>query len=107
MKTKLWLDDIREPPDDSWVWVKSVKVCIALLATNMYNEISFDHDLGEEENGNDVAKFIEELADKELISRMKWSIHSQNPVGVGNIYMTMISCDRIWSMDESMNEREN
>lgn len=41
---RLWLDDIRLPPQD-WVWAKSYDDAILLLANGGIEEISFDHDL--------------------------------------------------------------
>jgi hypothetical protein len=43
---KLWLDDIRYPPDSTWMWVKTVQE-----AQDEYvdvREISLDFDLGSE-----------------------------------------------------------
>ena len=46
-----WIDDIREPPDDSWYWIKNVFGLehFFYYLQNKYliiTEISFDHDLG-------------------------------------------------------------
>lgn len=48
---KLWLDDVRRPPDASWTWVKSVAEAEAALVSNdtangKFVEWSLDHDLG-------------------------------------------------------------
>lgn len=45
MKLKIWLDDIRTPPDDSWIWVKRYDQFCELLYTEI-DEVSFDHDIG-------------------------------------------------------------
>lgn len=44
---RLWLDDVRPAPD-GWVWVKTARDAIALLAAVGVAEISLDHDLGNE-----------------------------------------------------------
>lgn len=60
---KLWLDDERPPPDDTWTWVKNAGQFVQSLMrlklsydaagniaggeyTDKYEIISFDHDLG-------------------------------------------------------------
>ena len=44
---KLWLDDLRPPPDDSWHWATTVKVAKRLLFDYLVTEASLDNDLGE------------------------------------------------------------
>ncbi len=46
-KRKLWLDDTRRPPDDSWDWVHTVKEAIFKLEheDKSYDHMSLDHDL--------------------------------------------------------------
>lgn len=48
---KLWLDDVRVPPDSSWCWARSadtaidyIKMCLSMGET--FEEADFDHDLG-------------------------------------------------------------
>lgn len=45
-KLKLWLDDIRNPPDDTWVWVKNAKDALELFRTGPVSIASFDFNLG-------------------------------------------------------------
>lgn len=42
----LWLDDVRPPPGDGWVWVKDAHDALAELRTGSYVMASLDHDLG-------------------------------------------------------------
>jgi len=103
----LWIDDIRNPEDEQWkryihdtfdsdadvVWIKSYKEFVAYLhqyrPLPMY--ISFDHDLGleedgTEENGYDCAKFLVELMmDFKVHTMPVINVHSGNPVGKQNI----------------------
>jgi hypothetical protein len=41
---KLWLDDIRLPPE-GWVWVKTVELAIAALKTGDVETASLDYEL--------------------------------------------------------------
>ena len=58
---KLWIDDIRVPPDECWHWAKSSKEALDVLGCDVC-EISFDHDLGGDDTAMPVARRIEELA---------------------------------------------
>lgn len=90
---KLFLDDLRNPPDDTWWVARSSKAGIDfLLAYGMPDEISFDHDLG----GDDTAMvFINTMIEMVLDGNLKihpefdYTIHSANPVGCENIKSKM------------------
>lgn len=43
---KLWHDDIRRPPDDSWLWSRTNREAILALRTRDIEECSLDHDMG-------------------------------------------------------------
>ena len=43
---KLWFDDIRRPPDDTWLWARTIEEAKLLVQTNEIDEASLDHDLG-------------------------------------------------------------
>lgn len=95
---RLWLDDVRSPPDESWHWVKTAAEAIATLDARWYAEISLDHDLGEQECGTGyaVAAWIEEQA----VMGNWWKVpgviqcHSANPVGIANIQAAIDSINR-------------
>ena len=58
----LWLDDVRSPPSEDWVWVRTAAEAIALLERGQVERVSLDHDLGDDEGlgtGYQVATFIE------------------------------------------------
>lgn len=79
---KIWLDDTRDPnspvegviaqaymkdrsPSDAegWTWIRTAGEAIALLSTVQVEEISLDHDLGDNPvfgNGNQVLVWLEE-----------------------------------------------
>ena len=92
---KLFIDDLRDPPDDSWWVVRSSKAGIEFLhAYGIPDEISFDHDLG----GDDTAMvfvnyMIEAVLDKtlEMPKGFRYVVHSANPVGSLNIKSKMDS----------------
>lgn len=77
---KVWLDDIRKPPK-GYIWCKNYNEIIFILMNKKVSIVDFDHDLGEEKSGYDVAKFIVE----NNIEIDSFKVHSQNPVGRDNI----------------------
>lgn len=46
---KLWVDDIRKPPDESWMWARTVEQAKKLLTSTKCVECSLDHDMGLQE----------------------------------------------------------
>jgi hypothetical protein len=98
MTNKLWHDDIRKPPDDTWDWARTNAAAIALLLTKSYDVASLDHDMGLEGHDPDdpdadrlVASNRRPEANGEALA--KWMakhppllpplirIHSYNPAG--------------------------
>lgn len=79
---RLWVDDLRTPPDDGemWTWALSSKEAIQQLALfrNEVIEISFDHDLGGDDTTRRVVLWICE-------TDYPWPpvvrVHTANPVG--------------------------
>lgn len=91
---KLWIDDFRLPPDDTWTWAKTFEEAMQHVTAVPYSieEISFDHDLGMKWRDNDgwfrwrdtqpVAKWFEDEAQSGRLQKMPvWFIHSMNPEG--------------------------
>ena len=82
---KVWLDDVRKAPD-SWVHVKKASEAIKLLESDwdLIEEISFDHDLGNDEEGTGykVLCHIEKVVKLQGRKPPIMHIHSANPVGV-------------------------
>ncbi len=89
MKTYLYLDDERVPKTDhNWVIVRSYKEAVNYIETEgVPDYISFDHDLGTDENGYDFAKFLGDFIVQNELPMFKWNVHSANPVGAKNINM--------------------
>lgn len=100
---KLWLDDIRLPPGDDWVWAKTVQDAMQELdladAIGVPIHISFDHDLGDDDKigtGYTLASMIESMAYQGKVFNIEsWTVHSANPIGAARIKVAMESFDRI------------
>lgn len=93
---KLWLDDVRPAPE-GYTWVKTVGHAIMYIVSDKFTHISFDHDLGKELTGYDLAKWIEKNADD--IKPMTWDVHSANPVGRKNIEAAMCGAEKRWILN--------
>ena len=92
---KLYLDDLRLLPDDSYILARSYDEAVKYVKQNgIPNFISFDHDLGSDNMGNilkdgyDFAKWLVDM-DIENIHKFpddfSFNIHSANPIGRNNI----------------------
>jgi len=93
---KIFLDDIRNPSDNTWTLVRSYDDFVSLISSTVYNvtDISFDHDLGLGLTGMDAAKWlVEKSLDNPAFASNLQSIHvhSANPVGAQNITGLFIS----------------
>lgn len=83
---KLWIDDIREPPDETWEWVTTSEAAIATLkffkSENFHRfareAVSFDHDLG----GDDTSRPVVIWMIENNFKFNNYNVHSANPVGV-------------------------
>lgn len=97
---KLFIDDLRDPPGNGWIIARSATAAKLALAHGGIGFVSFDHDLGDDEDGTgyDVAAWIEEHAANGALPRISWTVHSANPVGRERIVMAMRSADKFWSM---------
>lgn len=88
---KIFLDDIREPYDNTWVVTRNMATFrdAVLTTSEPIIEMSFDHDLGENEpTGHEATKwFIEMVLDNPALGRSleKVYAHSDNPPGRDNI----------------------
>ena len=78
---KLWLDDIRAAPSD-WIHVTTAAAAIGILEHNQVDEISLDHDLGEEsqETGYTVILWLENQVMRHDYVPPTIYIHTANPV---------------------------
>lgn len=91
---KLWIDDVRIPPEN-YLWCKSVNEAIELIEfceklqkytfdRKILELIDIDHDAGDYANdGGDYIKLLDWL--EETGRNYPIRIHSMNPVGVENM----------------------
>ena len=85
---KLWIDDVREPPE-GYLWVQTVREAKEwIVACNAYDEcidvIDIDHDAGVfASQGGDYIKLLDWL--EETGRNIPIHIHSMNPVGIENM----------------------
>jgi hypothetical protein len=90
---KLFVDDCRDPPDNSWLLARNsyeaIKMCEAIWPT----ELALDHDLGGDDNIMDFLKALYVIAGDRPVP--KWSAHSANPCGRQNIEAFMNSWEKI------------
>ena len=105
IKIALWLDDKRPMPFDfGWDCDTRIHALTAMQAINVLQGgkvdlVSLDHDLGDETktgNGYQVACFIEEAAHNNSIPRLRWAVHSMNPVGALNMKIALALADKYW-----------
>jgi hypothetical protein len=76
---RVFLDDERSTPE-GWVRVHWPDEAIALLETGQVDELSLDHDLGDDERGTgyDVVLWVEEAVALRGLLPPKMSVHSAN-----------------------------
>lgn len=103
----LFLDDIREPKDvcnymdetaalpyllGKWTVARTYEEFVSSFGLgNVYDRVSLDHDLGEDENGGELRSgydavkwLVDQVLDEKIGLPEVWC-HSQNPVGKANI----------------------
>lgn len=82
MIDKLWLDDLREPPDSSWVWVKTADKAIEALSSGV-DIASLDHDLGTTRSSKERSGYTVVLwmAENNVWPTEAVVIHSWNSIG--------------------------
>ena len=83
---KLWLDDVRPTPNETYFWVVSVeqaKMLIEYFGQDI-ELIDIDHDAGDyAQYGGDYIRLLDWL--EETNRNYPIRIHSMNPVGVENM----------------------
>lgn len=83
---KLWIDDVRPCPNETYFWVVSVEQAKMLIQHfgQDIELIDIDHDAGEYAyDGGDYIKLLDWL--EETNRNYPIRIHSMNPVGVANM----------------------
>lgn len=87
---KVFLDDVRDPPDDSWRRVFTAYEVIAMLTwdSNYISELSLDHDLGMGRvgTGMDVVNYMVESYNCPPVV----IIHSGNTIAAKEMYLRLV-----------------
>jgi len=85
----LYLDDERNPPDDSYVLARTFEEAKTIvIERGLPVFMSLDHDLGLDSDGNpvDVMSFVNWLSENYYDEGPpNWHIHSANPQGRDNL----------------------
>lgn len=90
---KMYIDDVRCPPDDDWILVRSSDEAVAWVTQNgMPDFISFDHDLGGEDT---TMVFLKKIVELGLKPPNNYHVHSANPIGKQNIVSFVDSWKRV------------
>ena len=92
---KIWVDDLRECPDDYDYWFKTTNDAIKLLKECekygldcIIEVLDLDHDAGDyAKYGGDYIKIIDWMVENNFPCPVR--IHSTNPVGRANMLRTM------------------
>ncbi len=105
---KLWVDDIRPAPDESWTVAKTVNSAIKAIHAFQFEEISLDHDISHQvtigelgrpypcnETFQAVAYYIAEQWRDKTIGRPKITIHTSNPGGAKEMELILKEVDII------------
>jgi hypothetical protein len=83
---KLWVDDLRDPPEADWTWVQTSKAARWYL--NIWIKdgvgvdgltISLDHDLGGDDDTRSIVLWLIENEVSAWIDDIR--VHTANPVG--------------------------
>lgn len=88
---KLWVDDERMPPDNTWEMARSFHEAVHMLNCFIYDTVSLDHDLAsfyghKEMTGYDIVCWMEDQTRKDPWHMPRTIlIHSANPVGRKNM----------------------
>jgi hypothetical protein len=106
---RIWLDDERPAPA-GFMHAKTAREAIKAIEAGLVTEVSLDHDLGEgnfQGSGYEVAEFIEEAAYFGRIKRIKWAVHSMNPIGAKRMRAALSKADKYWGDHEQEGEKDD
>jgi len=90
MFSMLYIDDIRMPKEFGYDIVRTSRAAVTYMKREgCPRYISFDHDLGGEDNSMIIVRWMVETDmekdGKFIPENFEWFVHSANPVGVENI----------------------
>lgn len=92
---KLWVDDIRQAPDDTWMVARSITSAVNAIQHFEFEEISLDHDISHQVSVGELSRpypcpecfcpvawlLKEKMWGREASERPRITIHTSNPVG--------------------------
>ena len=84
---KLWVDDLRDPPDGTWVVARDYHPAIEILETDRVKKVSLDHDLGPDETGYDICLWMSRTG----IWPNTIALHTANPLGREAMYDHLVN----------------
>lgn len=92
MMNYLWIDDMRKPPNDSFLWIKSTNEAILTICqatrpdgTHNIGLIDIDHDSGDYNwNGGDYIEVLKWM-ERNHVNDIPIRLHSMNVVGCNNM----------------------
>ncbi|TYP69802.1 cyclic-phosphate processing receiver domain-containing protein [Paenibacillus methanolicus] len=96
----LYLDDLRDCPS-GFVLARSVEEAIRFFQSYDVGILSLDHDLGEDERGNELPSgydFVKYFCEHSLHARRIY-LHTDNPVDRLNMYETLLAAQRSGFID--------
>ncbi len=93
---RLWVDDERPAPDDTWTWARSDADAYDAWCSNEISELSLDHDLGDGGDTRRLAMSILGMAQAGQREPPRWFVHSANPIGNEYLTGTLERADRYW-----------
>jgi hypothetical protein len=76
--SRLWVDDLREPPDHDWAVARTSAEAVEMLSTTDYDTLSLDHDLGGEDTTRPVVRWLCDHPDRWPV---EVQVHTADPVG--------------------------
>ena len=98
MRRVLIIDDLRLfdrqkmglGPDDRLIYARTSAQGLALLATESWDELWLDYDLGEDDDANRVLDYLERrFYEERPVALGVIFVHSDNPVGAQRLALTL------------------
>lgn len=78
-RMKLFVDDLRDPPNDTWTVARTSDEALTLLhGSEEVTDLSLDHDLGGDDTTRPIVLWLAEHGGWPATVR----VHSANPVGI-------------------------
>lgn len=94
LQINIYMDDVRVGPHNNgkmsgwnkWIIVRNIETVMHFLSLGVVNNLSLDHDMGCEQTGYDLVKW---MAEYNHWPNGKINVHSANPIGRDNMIATI------------------